>query len=119
MFETQIRNRGPAHALDMKWSASVDSVPAFMGHAPPDRLYVLDEQQLMVEVPLGPENAPVRDVVRIKAELTDDEGHKAVQWCLRFTGDPHGNPEDWTLEDLDCISLRPRRGGWPQPLHYP
>jgi hypothetical protein len=113
-FETEVRNRGPAHALDLQWSAIVGTNEVEVGHAP-DRLYVMDEEQVIVAIPLDSDLAPIPQVIRIKVVLTDDEGRKSFQWCLRFAGDRHHGPEEWTLEDLDCISLKPRNARWAQP----
>jgi hypothetical protein len=89
---------------------SIGSSPDFLVPDP------IDENQLLVELPLGPDGAPKREPVRILVELSDDEKRKTVQWCVQFAGDPQGNPDDWTLENLDCISLKPRSGTWAQPL---
>jgi hypothetical protein len=45
-FDAEVRNRGPAHALELHWSASIDPDKVGMEHSQPDRLYVMDEQQV-------------------------------------------------------------------------
>jgi hypothetical protein len=113
-----VRNRGPSYAVELNWSATMGSDRLNIGNAPdfllPDPI---DSSQVTMEIPLGPDLAPKRDPIRIVVELIDDEKRKAMQWCLRFAGDPTSDPESWTLENLDCISLKPRNGRWAQPFN--
>ena len=78
-----------------------------MGNHPPDRLYAMDERHLLVEIPLDEDQAPEPQPIRINGEFTDDEDRKTYQWCLRFAGDRGGDPQQWTLVVLDCLSLYP------------
>jgi hypothetical protein len=115
-FEASVRNRGPAYAVELEWSATIGSEQVNMGH-PPEFLVPdpIDENQLMVELPLGPDLAPKREPGRVVVKFSDDEKRKAAQWCFRFAGDPAASTDEWTLENLDCLSLKPRSGTWAQP----
>jgi hypothetical protein len=114
-FETRARNRGPAAALDLKWSAAMGSTPLRIGNAL-DFLYELHDYQFILEAPLGPDLAPLPDPIQIEVASTDQESRKTYRWCVRFAGDRLADPASWTLEDLDCISLKPRSATWAQPL---
>jgi hypothetical protein len=113
-FSTDVRNRGPAHALDVNWAASLPGVPATVGNTP-DYFMAIDDYQLVVEIPLHADLTPKHETLQVNVTLTDGEGPKQYRWCLRLVGDPKADPNTWTLQVVDCISLKPRRGTWAQP----
>jgi hypothetical protein len=108
-FESMARNRGPAVAYDMDWSAFAGSEKIELSGGLPTFLYPLHDGQLVVKIPLVAELSPTVEPIRIHVEWTDDENRKTGDWCFQFAGEGDQDPHAWTATEVDCISLRPKR----------
>jgi hypothetical protein len=107
-FESTARNRGPAVAYDVDWSAFVGPERIELSGGLPPFLYPLHDGQVVVKIPLAADLSPTAEPVRIHVDWTDDESRKSGDWCFRFAGDGQGDPHTWTATEVDCISRKPR-----------
>ena len=107
-FESTARNRGPAVAYDVDWSAFVGADMVELSGGRPTFLYPLHDGQLVAKIPLAADLSPPPEPIRIHVAWTDDENRKTGNWCFRFAGERDGDPHAWTATEVDFISLRPK-----------